>query len=434
MAKKIFRKFSSQKLGQFKNVLYLCGIIKITHMKNRVPTHLDKPTTTILSSIESPRLEILFNAYKKDPSKAKVLFTQAKSAFTIHRTVLFEWENGDFKVAKFIRKFGISKTNIMYHRETPIFTLMYKKDKLYKIGKMIGIKQASWFDCKYFDGNDDPLIYDILLKKFNWLRNLGDDERLHHIGLGVIFKNKLFSNKALLRHIYKVPYPVIDIVTKDNKSWGLLNDWKLMRPYLINIEGLTSELFTSPYFSDSVAMAEALGKKINCSWSVNRLKTQHNKWTKEIVEVILDYEPLRDLNNHQIFVDFEKFSGYELLKTNHDLIYEGKRMSHCVGTYSETVDAGISGIFRVNGYTLQLTYRHGNRDYKQLGGKVLTMAQFMDFRNTPVSLEHMLAVEAMIDSFTNNDTLIDYNIDDLYRQELVKRIKTNDVWGVDMPF
>jgi hypothetical protein len=102
-------------------------------------------------------------------------------------------------------------------------------------------------------------------------------------------------------------------------------------------------------------MAQMVGEKVNCSWSLKRLTTEHDKWSKIVTQVLLESEPLIDLTVHPIFVEFAAHSGYTLLTTNHELISEGRNMNHCVGTYIEKVDNGECAIYDVNDYTLQLT-------------------------------------------------------------------------------
>lgn len=55
-------------------------------------------------------------------------------------------------------------------------------------------------------------------------------------------------------------------------------------------------------------------------------------------------------------MDFAEHSGLELLKTNHDMVHEGIKQHHCVGTYINSVESGRCAIYRVGDYTMELVY------------------------------------------------------------------------------
>jgi hypothetical protein len=48
-------------------------------------------------------------------------------------------------------------------------------------------------------------------------------------------------------------------------------------------------------------MAGTLGKVVNCSWSFKRLKLEHDKFAREISQIVLLHEELSDLTNSNIF-------------------------------------------------------------------------------------------------------------------------------------
>jgi hypothetical protein len=157
-------------------------------------------------------------------------------------------------------------------------------------------------------------------------------------------------------------------------------------------------------------MAKTLGVKLNLAWGLNRLRLEHDKWAKEIVEVLLTYEPFRELNIARVYKDFAEYSGYEILTSNHALIEEGKVMGHCVGTYSGEVDRGSCGIFRVHGCTLDL--RFSVRYFSEDKRDVLYMNQYQDFGNSRPAEKAYTDVQNMLTKF-NADV-----VDDLYRKAL----------------
>lgn len=317
-----------------------------------------------------PFLDTFFEIYKQDRMHAKIVHSNNKGKFSysITRDVLFEFPNGDFKISRMTRKFGMSITNIVYHRESTEWSLSYKKatKKFYYIkGKnVMQVTFNTLLSIMPTSRNTSPIdypIYKYLLEQFGWLRNIGEDNRLHMISFSTIMSKKLFNVKKALSHVYGVPYPVADVLSKNKigySPWDFIRVWKQIKRTLINIESLNSEFLNSHYFMDSCRLGGLLGKKVNCSWSLKRLKAEHDEWSKQVNDVVMKYEPVINLNIAQVYRDFAEFSGYELLTTNHELINEGRIMRHCVGSYANSVNSGHSGILRVENHTLEIGYRN----------------------------------------------------------------------------
>ncbi len=332
-----------------------------------------------------PFLDTFFEIYKQDRMHAKIVHSNNKGKFSysITRDVLFEFPNGDFKISRMTRKFGMSITNIVYHRESTEWSLSYKKatKKFYYIkGKnVMQVTFNTLLSIMPTSRNTIPTdypIYKYLLEQFGWLRNIGEDKRLHSISFSTIMSKKLFNVKKALSHVYGVPYPVADVLSKNQlgySPWDFIRVWKQIKRALVNVENLNSEFLNSHYFLDACRLGGLLGKKVNCSWSIKRLKAEHDEWSKEVSNIVMKYEPVIVLNTAQVYKDFAEFSGYELLTTNHELINEGRIMRHCVGSYANSVNSGSSGILRVENHTLEVGYRHtwdretGQSSIKQLG-------------------------------------------------------------------
>ncbi len=362
---------------------------------------------TVITESYSPKLLKLLDIYAIDRRKAKIIFEHQKNTemYVRNRRVLFEYPNGDFRFVDIQKRYGVSKTNVIYHRDRTTSAYGIKDGKFYNIQSgrpcMLTINNL-WYS---FGQNLDSFEAKYVVGRYGWVRNLIEDERCHYVDLNRIEKNKLFTAKACLRYTYKVPFPVADMLSKSHKGynpWDFLKMWKEMKKNLINIENLKTSLFNDGLFKDTTVMANALGYKVNCSWSNKRLKAEHDKMAREMVDVILEFEELRDLKIAPVFRKFAEFSGYHMFTTNHELIEEGKMMHHCVGTYSGNVDSGRSCIYRVNGHTLEL---HLSYDYsiKPKDGeerkKILSINQYMGYSNVRASQELYNQVIDMVNKF-----------------------------------
>jgi hypothetical protein len=132
-----------------------------------------------------------------------------------------------------------------------------------------------------------------------------------------------------------------------------------------------------------------------------------------VVSVILEFEPLSKLKLNKVFSDFAEYSGYELLLTNHDLIEEGKLMSHCVGTYSGKCNRGDTGIYRVLGCTLELSislpYFADDKILCNESGNsnILRVVQLRGYGNSTPSDEIFGSVKDIVKSY--NMRPIDFN-------------------------
>jgi hypothetical protein len=375
---------------------------------------------TLFKETKSDKLEWLLDAYKKDPYKARVLFFNSRPDCSIQRDVCFERTDGSFEICCFKRTFGMTKTNRIYSREKKVKSLIYKNKKLYfKNGTSLKHAMYTDINCHFY------FAYDFLQEKFRWLRNIKENKFCHNISLSSVMTYKLFNADKVLKHLYKAPLSVINVLTKEyeekSKGYGHISkfDWKRMSPYLINIENLKIELFTNHLFRDTIETAIKLNKVVNCSWSEKRLKLEHDAWAKELRKIMLEFEPIIQLNPHKIFEDFEQFTGYKMLRTNHELIEEGHKQDHCVAGYGSSVSNGYSGIYHVSGYTLEVSYRADYNYKSKLNKKVLNYSQLRGFRNSSAPKELDDIVRSYITAFNNK-----YNFD-----EYENYLRTNKIYG-----
>lgn len=377
-----------------------------------------KPTWRLLYESPQDNINKLFEIYRHDRQKARIIYSQDKTKYISKRCVLFEWSNGNYKIVNILKTYGISKTSKIYHREKTVSSVLYKGNKFYYITnrKIVQLTHYSLLGfisnfCSY-DVYRDNEIYKILEKRNSWLRFIDEFECFNGISFNTIISKKLYNYNSALRYLYGCPLPVAKLL-HDNKNinydtHSYIKLWKEIKDVLINIENLKIGLYSSEYFNDTCKMALSLGYKVNCSWSPNRLRVEHDKWSKEITSVVLEFEPLQELRVGRIFKEFAKFSGYELLLTNHDLIEEGKRMSHCVGTYTSNVNTGNCGIYRVNGYTLEVRvskpYLKEEVAALSLVGEThkISMIQFRGFKNSNAPSDLIFEVESVLSDFSKD--------------------------------
>ena len=375
----------------------------------------EKPQFVVIEEATENRVNKLFEIYAKDKAKARAYYytnNVASGSYTTTRTVAFEYSNGDVRIARINKRYGISTTNKMFSGESNDWAFIYKKDQdKYYFQRKYTFKGFCLGDLGYSVGDD--AIRNYLCKKFPVLRTAFEQrEKCHYFGsvhVNVIARKKIFSEKAMLRHIWGTPYKVAEVLMKVRNMDP--NQWNETKQALYNIENIREGFFDDKYFRDTRKFAAALGKKINCAWSEKRMKLQHDIWAKEVVEIILEFEELRNLSIRPIYQDFANFSGIEMLLTNHDLIAEGRRMSHCVGTYSSEVDAGRSAIYTYGIGTLELGTTLDSKDIKKT---ILYMKQFRGYDNKSVPSKDYDFVKNKIDGFNKSISAYQYELIEEY--------------------
>lgn len=377
----------------------------------------EKPNYVVLEEGVNKRVEKLFEIYANDKAKARAYYYMnnvVSGSYVTTRTVAFEYSNGDVRIARINKRYGISTTNKMFSGESNEWVIIYKKDQdKYYFQRNYNFKGYCLNDLGY--GVDD-ILKTYLCNKFPVLRTAFEQrEKCHYFGavlINVIARKKIFSQKAMLRHIWGTPYKVAEnLMNVKNMD---PNQWNEIRQALYNVENIREGFFEDKYFRDTRKFAAALGKKINCAWSEKRMKLQHDIWAKEVVEIILEFEELRNLNIRQIYKDFADFSGIQMFLTNHELIAEGRKMSHCVGTYSGEVDAGRSAIYTYGIGTLELGTTSDSEDIEKT---VLYIKQFRGYDNKPVPSNEYAFVKNKINEFNKSIRAHEYElveeIDDL---------------------
>ncbi len=404
-----------------------------------------KKTDTIPSKVvrheifkESANLAIdkLIAVYKANPLNARVMFFNGNgddSQYEKHRLVLFEKENSNFEICYFRIKYGISVTNRMYHHEKKVLSICYSKGKFYYINKTKGVNMIRPLTYNFLNTfvsqteyikNSKTLSY--LKSKFQWIQLLSEHPMGANMNFNRIKTDKLFSYKDLSRHVFGVPNNIANIVlgsrwikSQNKPVFTLSKSWKDMLKYLDNIQNLRQEMIDCHYFKDSCKMAKILGKKVNCNWGLKRLKDEHDLWADEISNIMLDCEPEMELNISPVYKRFAEFSGYNLLRTNKELLKEGMKQKHCVGTYINQVHSGTCGIYHINGYTLQLIYENSIIDTVdsctgktiRTHKKFLKNTQFRGYLNNQAPQELIDEVQAKLDNFKEAGYIEDNELD-----------------------
>jgi hypothetical protein len=367
---------------------------KVTRKKKVVDDTVDKPKIkyTLLREGSKSHVNAFIELYKQDKLKARVkYFNGNNTAFSFSRLVLFEHENGDFEIANLTTKFGISITSKMYSTQSKNSAIIYKAKKFwYRYGNGKNIKPLTMREFQDFISSNENIhfgwfneeneekseylknkfekfgrskVYEYMSGRFHWLKTLVEFDANYAITFTTVLSKKLFGLKSLYRHVYKVPYNVSKIVSKSNNINNLKRHsgnsvfaaWHEILKVLEHVDHLKDEMLGDRDFVDMCKMAKTLGRKINCKWGMARLKEEHDKWAREITNILLDCELEYELNIRPEFKAFAEYSGYKLLRTNKEMLAEGMIQNHCVGTYIDRVDRGDCAIYHVEGYTLQVT-------------------------------------------------------------------------------
>lgn len=326
-----------------------------------------KTQSTLLSEEKPISIDTLYKLYKKNKYHARVFFkNNNKNEFTRRSTWLYE-EGNNFSIVQYRKIHGISVTNKMYNRQTLEIKLTYKNGKFWFIHKRGGGMGVRYFTLSHVSTmQNSEKIIKILIEKFPWVQFLMENNLLTHISVNTIKKHKLFTLKKALQYKYKTNYPTAKLLHSTSNYFTSFDLPKKIK-YLKNIESIRKDWLNPKddihgHFQDTLRMAETLDRQVNCSWSNSRLKQEHDKWSNEITEIIYK-EADRDLKIHKIFSQFRDFSNLNMLRTTKEMFLEGKKQSHCVGTYINKVDIGGCAIFTYDKFTIEVGKKMNNQLY-----------------------------------------------------------------------
>jgi hypothetical protein len=285
------------------------------------------------------------------------------------------------------------------------------------------------------ESKEVEIILNKLEERFTWVRFIREQNVLGNIAFNTIIKNKLYNLKKALQFEYKVPKPIAKLIHSSEDHW-LKHYFKYYLPYIKNIESLKPEWIETKGINsqigllrDTLKMAKILDKKVNCSWSLKRLRLEHDNFTKLINDIIFIGSD-RQMKIKPIYSKFQEHSKFQMINTTKEIALEGKKQNHCVGTYVSTVESGSCGIYRVNGFTLELNTRYDKKSNKSL----LTIGQLRGYANCnpPEELSNMVSEKVKEFNFNllseigvERQDLTDYNMDDF--------ISNSEPWD-DLPF
>lgn len=415
-----------------------------------------KPEWELLYEQDNVKIDRLIELYKENPKHARIIYKQGNNQeFQRNRVVVYTYLNGDINIVQFRHSFGISVTNRMYQSEKNVASLIYKKETNKWYSKsMGGIKLLNYnlmssfiSNCSnYYNNSQTVNITKYMFKKLPWLRNMAEDKYSvsHEVAFNTIITKKLFNLKSIYRHVFGIPYPVIEMMMEvlhhgnGQNPIHFVKSWKEMKKVLINVENLKVEMFGHAGFMDACKMASSVNQKINCSWGLKRFAEEHDAWAKEISNVLLLNQKNTKMNIYHIYEDFAEYSGYELLRTNFDMVHDGLMMSHCVGTYIDRVDNGICAIYKVDGHTMELQFEPVKFKHNLYNPQIMNsdrglwFNQIQGYKNSGAPQELKDKVQSVLDDF-NNHVLPSIKLEP--HVSIKKQYQTHDLWQVDeLPF
>jgi hypothetical protein len=277
-------------------------------------------------------------------------------------------------------------------------------------------KLSIWFGKNIFE---IPGIADIFNEmNLNWLnRNL------------MSYVTKSIAEKMLTGKITNN----IDLVKAYIKSMRLTCSPKVLydylsravpsKPYLLSILSVAKdqnhaiEYLTnvtdgdthSYVINDMIKQAQILDRKIDFKWSSNRIKEEHQLWTKEIMDVEVSSMQDETSENSVNYLGF-KHPGFTLLTTKKEVYAEGKTMNHCIYTnYWQTVRNGNYLVYHIDwqgesatlglyitadAITLNQCYRYANRSISSALRE--QVAVFLDAINLWAKEQNLLKEELFI--------------------------------------
>jgi len=333
---------------------------------------------------ESEKTKKVKALYEIDRVKAGILVRNDIGSYFSTETSIIDWEDGNFNC--YVKKvyFKMSINNVKYITVEITQNISIKKGKLWYINPMDKKKSIQPLTMGYISSNFLPFI----LEKYPMLRFLTEHVYLKNMSINTILTNKLFTPKKCYNFLYKTTGSIsATLVEKlDIYSWKQALKNKVVE----NASNFNLELLVDNYlFLDTLRMANVLRKKVNCAWSVKRLKLEHDEWAKEITNIL--YTAMDEpLSIKETFVEFANTTPeVKLLKSTKELAIEGMTKGHCVASYSSKVNTWQSAIYNVGDYTLELSMKEQS----------LYIAQFRGRGNCLVDTNLNLQIQEKVDEF-----------------------------------
>ena len=350
----------------------------------------------------------LLRLYEKNPFYARVVFMSNSHKNYVHNKLCIfdDPDSNDFDIVLFKITNGISTTNKRYRHSKRLITLRYREKTGFWLSRGRSIMRPPNFSVD-FPYNCSKIIEGILQKKFSWYRCMCENKISfdNYLTVHKVWNNKLFNLPKLLKAYYNAPISAArllhnETLKNEQLKFELLILLRSHGKFIKNLENLSIDFLGENLimFSDSIRMAKKLGKVVNCSWGIKRLKQEHDDWSEEITNILF-VEDNCTLQIKGVFYEFAQFTKYYLIKTTRGLALEGQRQKHCVGGYKDSVNSGKCAIFHIDGYTLELRCEQisgggiGETKFKLINN------QFRGFTNKKAPDELVNVVDSKIKEF-----------------------------------
>lgn len=374
--------------------------------------------------------EAWLKLYQEDPVAARVRAMGYGSE--VEYWFMYENNSRNFRLEKRKMKYGVGINKKRFRRFSRAYCIMVSKGRFWIQGNDIGavvMRPLRTGDLH----NMGNVFRDILFGRFPWMRTVYNQEV--SVTFNVVKDKKLNSVRKLLAHYYGVAYPTAEFIHKyirhnfdkvlkkhrfvlegeHKPNLNLFGFGELVYPekgkpgvqvdfynpvHLKHIKE-TNQTFRMTLLGDTIAMAAKLLLKVNLKWSVKRLKLEHDKMAKILTSMEAKM-PEYCLDTKQIFHDLLKYSKdimpncseLELLNTNHELAYEGKRNNNCVVSYAKTVSQGSIGIFRYKEYTIEIS--------RDAFTEELTLSQISCYSNGVAAAKDKNYIDNLIRKFNDS--------------------------------
>lgn len=340
----------------------------------------------IISQKESENVKKLLEVYKENKLHARVF--ALSNECIVEQVVLFDESKHKFQLIKEVKKYGVSTNLKIYYRTKRTNKLFANNLKFYMSDRTNQLMPLCYINMYHEFTNE-------FYTRYPWLK------MFHEYGINISFNTcatyNVFNIKKLLTHIYKCPYPKAKVF-HDNFKDKPISIFRQMQKWMANLDNLNAELLHDfNFLRDCTNMAMKLNRKINISWSVKRLKSEHDDMSYEITKILLSHDN-KDLKINDIYLEFSEEMGIEIIKSNFQLALEGMRQKHCVANYSEYINRGRCAIFKYKGFTIELKIK---------GGFGLVIGQFRGYMNCAPTDSIKTEFHDILDKF-NESKKLDY--------------------------
>lgn len=355
---------------------------------------------TILNQSFS-KVDELRKIYEIDPKAARVFAMQRD--VSSGETVYFDNGGDNFTVAQHSYKYGVSVNLKLFSRKSKQRAFIAKDHKFYLSFNGKGLKSVY---IQTLNEHEKQILY----LKHPFLRFLL--EHKIYIPLTTIFSKKIFNLKKALAYLYKCQYSMtlaqihecgyLQIehqfggVTDNNAHKNKYIKTKLAQRFK-NLHRANLDLFTNyglDFIIDCSKMAESLDKFLDATWSVKRLKEEHDSMSTLVTNILYSVSNSK-LQIAQPFLAINTLlPGEGLIVDTKGLALEGIKQSHCVATYEDQINRGTCAIYHIEGYTLQLTL-----DY--LSNNKLRVGQFKGYKNKEAPRELYNKVNYLLNLFNH---------------------------------